>query len=175
MFSETTATVILLLLFPPVLLALSWVHASSRRRLIRSREELVVTGLVRERAQGELDISRDSFLKKLEAVRNTESLIYGRVPDSDHPEQLKAIVSAPQAKQYLDSFLEYNEGVEQRAEEQQAELERYLEEKRARILAQNRRFRAADRIFAVTSAVVRVWIVVAVLVVIVNLLFGPFW
>ena len=174
MISEATVSVILLLLFPPLFLALSWVYSDSRRQLIRAREELVVNGLAREREQGELEISRDSFLKRLEAVRNTENLIYGRLPDSSNPEKLKAIVSASQAKQYLDSFLGYSEGVEQRADEKLEELERYLEEKRARILAQNRRFRAADRIFAVTSAIVRVWIGAAVLVVIGNVLFGLF-
>lgn len=175
MFSDTVGIIVLLLISVPVYLALSGAFGDSRRRSIHATDDLVLTDLIRESKERELEIANESFRKRLDSVRNCEKLIYGPMPDSKHPEQLKPIVSSQQAGQYLGSFLEYTAGVEKRAEEQQAELERHLEEKRVRILEQNRRFRVVDRILAVSAALVRVWLVAAVLVVIVNLVFGPFW
>lgn len=174
MFLDSAVIIGLAILSVPVYLALRWSHNESRTRFASSGDNLVLVGLIYERKERELEILRDSYRKRLDAVRNCEKLIYGHIPSSDHPEQLKSIVATPQAKQYLDSLLEYSEGVERRAEEQQAELEQHLEEKRARILAQVRRLRVVDRVLIMSAGIVRIWLIAAVLYALTSLLFGLF-
>ncbi|WP_017544721.1 hypothetical protein [Nocardiopsis prasina] len=158
----------------PAYLALSWVHGDSRRRSIHATEELVVTDLILERKERSLEIARQSFQDRLTAVRNCEYRIYGYMPSSDHPEQLKAIVSPQHAQEHLDHMLRTYDGAEQRARELHAELEKHLEEKRVRIRETNRRFLVVDRVLSVSAVVLRLCLVITVLLALTAVLFGPF-
>ena len=173
MHSDPAGFVALLLVSVPVFLALTWVHRQSRRRAIHATDDLVVAGLLRERKQRELELVRDSVQEQLVAVRRCEHLIYGRMPDSDHPELLRNAVSAPKAEEILANFLKHSQSVDERLEEQQADLEQQLDAKRDRIRAQNRRFRVLDRFLAFASWIVRFWLILSVLYALTDLAFGP--
>ncbi|WP_431869132.1 hypothetical protein [Nocardiopsis eucommiae] len=165
---------LLIVLSLPAVLALSWVHGDSRRRAVQATDELVVTGLVRERRERELDIERASFQKRLTAVRNCESRVYGYMPSSDHPEQLRAVVGPEQAREHLDELRESLDAAERLAKEQRKDLEHHLEEERDRIQALNRRFRAVDSAVYVSAAVLRVCLVATVLFALTALLVDLF-
>ncbi|MBR8741029.1 hypothetical protein DSY14_04675 [Nocardiopsis sp. MG754419] len=169
-----TGSITLLIISIPLYLALTLVHDRSRRRSIHATDDLVVAGLLRERKQRELQITRDSVNDRLAAVRKCERLIYGHLPPSTSPERLSAVVSVPKAQEILEGLLEHNRTVNKRTEEQLADMEQQLTKKRMRIIARNRRFRFVDRSLYLASSVVRVWLIITVLYVAADLAFGPF-
>ncbi len=172
--SDAIWSTLLIALSVPALLALSWVHGDARRRSVHATDDLVVTGLVRERKERGLEIDRESFRKRLVAVRNCESRIYGYMPSSDHPEQLRAAVGPEQAREHLDELRRSYDEAERLAGKQREDLERHLEEERDRIRTLNHRFRAVDRALSVSAAVLRVVLLVTVLFVLTSLLVGLF-
>lgn len=170
--SETILAIIFILLSIPTLLTLHSIHIESRNRSIHSTDKLVTTGLIRERKEQELEIYRESFKRRLNATRDCENSIYGYLPGSDHPEQLKAVATPQQAQARLAEFLKSYENEENHFEDQQKELESRLKDKKHHIQELNRKFRSVDRIFDVSALVLRATLVLAILYAIGSLIFG---
>ncbi|WP_049566944.1 hypothetical protein [Nocardiopsis sp. SBT366] len=154
---------ILIIVSIPAFLALGWMVVDLRKRSIHATDDMVTTDLIRERRKQALEIERSSFQERLEAARKCEKRIYGYLPASDYPEQLNPVVNAQQAKQHFDSLVKRSSEVEQRAIEKREELERHLSEKQDRIVSQNHRFRAVDRIFLVAASILRIGLVLTLL------------
>ncbi|MFE9246007.1 hypothetical protein [Nocardiopsis sp. NPDC006938] len=170
---ETSITISFLILSILAYLALGRVFSASRRRLLSARDQLVIVGLEREEQEQLLEIAQRSFCKRILAVRNVEKQIFGQIPDAEHQEKLKAIVTSQQARQNIDGFLQYSAAIEQKAKDEQKDLTRQLSEKRERIQVLNRRFRLVDQALIIATAIIRFCLIATVIYTIINLAFGP--
>ncbi|MEU3016928.1 MULTISPECIES: hypothetical protein [unclassified Nocardiopsis] len=170
MSPESAAAAVLIVVSLPVLVALKAVHLVCQRRAIHATDRLVVTTLLLKRSEGELEISRASLRERLAAVRDHERHVHGAMPAADHPERLETVVGPAEARRHLRDLRERVDDAERRAGEQRVELKRHLEARRERLHRANRRLRAVSRSVAVSAALVRALLGVAVLYALAELL-----
>ncbi|MEU3016922.1 hypothetical protein ABZ635_05935 [Nocardiopsis sp. NPDC007018] len=170
---DTQAIVLFLFiaLAVPAYIALGRASRVSRSRLLHVSDKMVTIGLTRERKGLELDIAQSSLQSQLFAIRNCEQLIFGTVPDQDHPEDLRAVVNNQKANQHLESLMEYSKSVELNTKKQLEQIETNFEEKRTRIQSMNQRFRSMDRFFTVSTTLLRFLLVATALYAVFDLAF----
>jgi hypothetical protein len=163
--------VVLLLASPLLFLLFSRVQQRSIRRLFRVTDDMIGIGLLAEAGRRENEIAEEAAREKLSLVHGCERRVYGRLSGKDARRPTEPAVTDPEdAAAAVAETATRLDTVDDRTRARRAEAARAIEDRRAAMVAVNRRLRVTDTALIAASTVGLVWLSAVVALTLFDLL-----